>query len=105
MNRVTNAPISTKASRNSSGRPASRKCMVKPSTRLRGCSERGRKLRDSGRIFQNTAAAISARPPITSIAVCQLTKSISTPVIRRPLIPPMALPPMYRPMARPMCCG
>nr|BFE92081.1 hypothetical protein GCM10020185_26170 [Pseudomonas brassicacearum subsp. brassicacearum] len=62
-------------------------------------------MRDSGRILQNTAAAISARPPITSIAVCQLTKSIKTPVIRRPHMPPMALPAMYNPIARPMCLG
>ncbi|MNE62299.1 hypothetical protein D3C80_1575690 [compost metagenome] len=102
---MTKAPISRKASKNSQGSPASRKCRVKPSSRLRGCSERGRKFRDSGSTFQNTTAAIRARLPITSSAVCQLTKSISTPVIRRPLMPPMALPPIYRPMARPMCCG
>ncbi|MNI97896.1 hypothetical protein D3C73_1566280 [compost metagenome] len=79
--------------------------MTKLSSRLRGLSICALKLRDSGSTFQNTSAAIRARPPMVSIAVCQLTKSISTPVIRRPLMPPMALPPMYRPMARPMCCG
>ena len=79
--------------------------MTKPFTRLRGRRLAARKLRDSGRIFQNTVAAISARAPMISIAVCQLTKSINTPMISRPLMPPIALPPMYRPMARPMCCG
>ena len=79
--------------------------MVKPFNRLRGFMVCGRKLRDSGKIFTNTMASTNARPPITSIAVCQLTKSINTPVIKRPLIPPIALPPMYNPIARPMCCG
>ncbi|MOA10238.1 hypothetical protein D3C78_1301200 [compost metagenome] len=91
--------------RNSHGRPASRRWPAKPSASCRRFSDAARKLRDSGRMRQNTTAATSAMPPSAASAACQETKSTSTPLISRPLIPPMALPPMYSPMDRPMCCG
>ena len=47
---------------------------------------------------------IRFNPPITKVAVCQETKSTKTPAIKRPLIPPMAVPEIYSPMAKPISC-
>ena len=52
----------------------------------------GRKWRDSGKIFQNIRAAASAEQPITIMAMRQPKKSVITPQIKRPLMPPMELP-------------
>src|SRR5579884_1120798 len=43
----------------------------------------------------------NARTPMAATAKRQETASVRTPTMRRPDIPPMALPPMYRPIASP----
>ncbi|CSS13215.1 Uncharacterised protein [Shigella sonnei] len=97
---MTNDPISKKPSANNNGNPRSRQCRRKLINNVLGRSEVGRKWRDSGRIFQNINAEASAKQPIAARAIRQLKKSVKTPLIKRPLMPPIELPLIYNPIEK-----
>ncbi len=105
MNNVTKLPSSRKPSRNSHGSAASRRCRRKPSSTVAGRSGVGRKCREGGTLRQKTNAATSASPPSVPNAARQETKSTITPTTKRPSIPPIALPAMYSPIAKPSTRG
>ena len=84
--------MSRKASRNSQGSPRSRKWTANPERTLRQLSGRGVKCLDGGSQRMNRIAAISATMPMVASVQRHGTQSTMTPLIRRPLMPPIELP-------------
>ena len=65
-----------------------------------GVAARARKFCEAGRRCQNTSAESSPSTPITPSARRHDPQSVSSAATKRPLMPPSALPAMYKPIAR-----
>ncbi|MNI54673.1 hypothetical protein D3C73_1095760 [compost metagenome] len=98
---MTNTPISTNEVANNHGRPGSANNVRQRAGNWRRPLRLAWKWRDGGSCSHSSTVLATAMIETTPMPQRQPQWSAMMPASRRPLMPPMALPPMYRPIARP----